>query len=272
MLKQTFSHWELVIVDDGSTDNKKDVVERFDDQRIRNFKMDRNRGAPFCRNFGIRQTRYEYVGLLDSDDLFHPDRLSKHWDLMATDLYDATVSACERHSHSRGKVYTLSNILPKENLIVEFITKAVAWRMYPIWRKRFLIEGDIWFCEELKNSQDYQFNCFAILNRPAVGYIHESLGTKNENTSSDDPFKIRKSNSFMSLTNHLISRALVLRYAASKGVNEGDLLAIRQYVWRHRVSCLGSAFRLSFMMFFRLLFFSFSLSRILRGYAYPKIT
>ncbi len=79
VLTQTFSDWELIVVDDGSTDNTQAVVaalgERFDG-RLKYF-YQANRGLPAARNAAIEQSTGEYLALLDADDVWLPNRLER---------------------------------------------------------------------------------------------------------------------------------------------------------------------------------------------------
>lgn len=74
VLKQTFDDFELIIVDDGSTDNTYEVVSSFHDDRIRYFKKE-NEERNIARNFGIKRAKGEYIGFLDSDDIIYSDHL-----------------------------------------------------------------------------------------------------------------------------------------------------------------------------------------------------
>jgi len=77
ILDQTFNDWELVIVDDGSTDNTEKVIKLFKDDRIHYFKNSRNRGISYSRNRGNKMASGEILAVQDSDDMSLPDRLEE---------------------------------------------------------------------------------------------------------------------------------------------------------------------------------------------------
>lgn len=79
VLSQTYSDWECIIVDDGSTDNTKEVVDSYirRDNRFIYFKNTRSKGAQGARNTGILKAKGEWILLFDSDDFMHPDYLEK---------------------------------------------------------------------------------------------------------------------------------------------------------------------------------------------------
>ena len=81
VLDQTYDRFEYIIVDDGSTDDTHEVIERFGDDRIEYIQLDTNYGANFARNIGIRASDSEYITFIDSDDKWRPDRLERICDL-----------------------------------------------------------------------------------------------------------------------------------------------------------------------------------------------
>ncbi len=74
VLKQSFSDFEIIVIDDGSTDNSLHVVSEFNDDRISIFRQ-KNGGASVARNNGISKARAEHIALLDGDDLWYDNHL-----------------------------------------------------------------------------------------------------------------------------------------------------------------------------------------------------
>lgn len=85
---QTYENWELIIVDDCSTDNTDSAVEPFlSDERIRYLKNSRNSGAAVSRNYALREAKGKWIAFLDSDDLWLPDKLEKQINFMLENGY-----------------------------------------------------------------------------------------------------------------------------------------------------------------------------------------
>ena len=74
VLAQTYTNWELIVVDDGSTDNTKDVVSQYSDSRII-YIYQQNAERSAARNNGIAHAKGDYVCFLDSDNVMLPNRL-----------------------------------------------------------------------------------------------------------------------------------------------------------------------------------------------------
>lgn len=88
VLAQSYSAWELIIVDDCSTDNTDDVVNQYlADERIRYIKNDTNSGAAVSRNRALREAKGKWIAFLDSDDLWEPEKLQKQISFMRDNGY-----------------------------------------------------------------------------------------------------------------------------------------------------------------------------------------
>ena len=75
VLRQDMTDFELLLLDDASTDDSVAVIKRFNDKRIRLFRHKHNQGIAASRNFLIKQARGEYIAVLDHDDICLPERL-----------------------------------------------------------------------------------------------------------------------------------------------------------------------------------------------------
>jgi glycosyltransferase involved in cell wall biosynthesis len=104
VLAQTYQNWEMIIVDDGSTDNSYDIILAYtqQDTRIRIYQMEQNTGAAVCRNKAIELSQGEYLAFLDSDDLWIPEKLEKQLRFMQENDCDFSFTEYE-HIDEDGK-------------------------------------------------------------------------------------------------------------------------------------------------------------------------
>ena len=103
VLNQTYSNWELLITDDCSTDNTKDVVRGFQekDHRIKLFINRDNSGSGVSRNNSIDSSKGKYIAFLDSDDLWRSSKLSKQNAFMEKNSYLLTYTAYQKFDSKR---------------------------------------------------------------------------------------------------------------------------------------------------------------------------
>lgn len=87
VLNQTYQNWELLIVDDCSTDNTEEIINKFTDPRIRFFRNEINSGAAISRNRALREARGQWIAFLDSDDLWLKNKLEKQLNFMEDNNY-----------------------------------------------------------------------------------------------------------------------------------------------------------------------------------------
>ncbi|MEQ1648627.1 MAG: glycosyltransferase [Hyphomicrobiaceae bacterium] len=95
VLAQTFTDFEVIVVDDGSTDRGPTIVAQLTDARVRIFSQ-YNRGLAGARNAGIREARGRFIAFLDADDLWHQEKLAEHMAVL-----DARPEVGLTFSHSR---------------------------------------------------------------------------------------------------------------------------------------------------------------------------
>lgn len=183
--KQTYTDWECIVVDDGSTDTTSEVVTAFAkaDSRIQLHKRPEQRlkGANACRNYGFEISNGKYVNWFDSDDLM----LDKHLEeKMAIFHDDPTIDVClcenqnfqdKEGDYVHGKV----NTIKEENLLREFILRQQFIQTgCGLWKRSFLethFEHESLFDEQLSQSQDYDFYARALSHEPKKHIIHDVL-------------------------------------------------------------------------------------------------
>ena len=92
---QTYSNWELLLIDDCSTDMSKEIIEscvQFD-SRIKYFRLENNMGAAYTRNFGIKNAKGRYIAFIDSDDLWETNKLDLQLEFMKKFSYPFTFTS-----------------------------------------------------------------------------------------------------------------------------------------------------------------------------------
>ncbi|WP_033151957.1 glycosyltransferase family 2 protein [Pseudobutyrivibrio ruminis] len=87
VLNQTYQNWELIIVDDASTDGTVDLLKQVNDPRVKVFVNEQNSGAAVTRNRAMREAKGDWVAFLDSDDLWSPTKLEKQLEFMVEHDY-----------------------------------------------------------------------------------------------------------------------------------------------------------------------------------------
>ncbi len=183
VLVQTLEDWELILVDDASTDGTVAVIERYlSDPRIRLFRNEQNMGAGYTRNRALENATGEWLAMVDSDDWIAPQRLERlvefaqefHAD-MVVDLIQAVAPngkllevywATFGENPSRPRYYTLY--------------EAIRYHAggQPLIRHAFIQHHGIRFVPEIRKSQDYAFYMeilikgarFAVLPEPMYYY------------------------------------------------------------------------------------------------------
>lgn len=122
VLNQTYSMWEMLIVDDCSSDNGSEIVKKYaqSDERIKYIKMDVNSGAAKTRNKAIEISQGEYIAFLDSDDLWEKNKLEKQVEFMKNNNYSVTFTDYEE----------INEVGDKLNILIRSPKKPVTYRRY----------------------------------------------------------------------------------------------------------------------------------------------
>lgn len=96
VIDQTYTNWELIIVDDCSIDNTDKIVKSFGDKRIKYYHNEENMGAALTRNKALRVAKGEWIAFLDSDDIWMPEKLEHQIDFMCANNYKFSYTEYEK--------------------------------------------------------------------------------------------------------------------------------------------------------------------------------
>src|SRR3972149_1034912 len=126
VLAQTFTDFELIVVDDGSTDNTVNPVEEFSDSRVRFMRRSVNEGAARARNMGVELSCGEWIAFLDSDDEWLPRRLELQMNRLEQDV-EPTVGYClvQEGAHRSPVVRTPVDALREGDVLDQLLKKQI---------------------------------------------------------------------------------------------------------------------------------------------------
>ena len=166
VLQQTFTDFELILVDDGSTDASHSICQAVADinSRVRIF-WQQNKGLAAARNTGIKVSRGEYLAFLDSDDLWHPDKLTKHVELLNKQSNVGVSYSSSAFIDEQGIELGLYQTPKCHNLSAKdvFLRNPIGNGSAPVIRRQVFsdiaydVEGSLYyFNETLRQSEDIE--------------------------------------------------------------------------------------------------------------------
>ena len=158
ILSQTFKEFELLVIEDGSTDSSPRILASYDDTRIRVLHNERNIGLTASLNVGIREAHGEFIARMDADDICAPDRLEKQVHTMRAAQELVLLGSSYRLIDSDG-----NSIRTKIKAWDDFQVRWVALFRTPvehssaIIRRSVLLENKLFYDEQYRSAQDYDF-------------------------------------------------------------------------------------------------------------------
>ena len=170
VINQSYLKWRLIIVDDFSNKKTREKIKKYKKlKKIKIFWLKRNRGAAFCRNYGIRNSNSKYIAFLDSDDIWLKDKLDKQIKFMKKNNYQFT--------YTNYKTFGLKkkNIVPPKTISFNKFIKntSIATSTMVVTRK---ISKGVNFTDT-KICEDYFFKC-RILKKTKLAYCLNKYLTK----------------------------------------------------------------------------------------------
>jgi len=215
VLAQSYTHWECIVVDDGSTDTTQKLIVKYceKDSRFQYHQRpkDRLKGANACRNYGFELCQGDYVQWFDSDDILHQHLLEYKIEAFESTNLDGVISKTKMFQNN------ISNICGKENrtkltknTLEDFLQQKLMWYLPDVLWKRDFLAGKKLFDEQLLAGQDRDFHARMLLKKPSLKILdrylvyyrkHENSITKKINNTRNE--RLRRS--------HLVSLAKLIK-------------------------------------------------------------
>jgi glycosyltransferase involved in cell wall biosynthesis len=179
ILNQTYKDFEVIVVNDGSTDNSLQVLEKYKDERLKIFSIE-NAGVSIARNFGVQNAKYHYVAFLDADDYWDKNFLSEMAQLIDGHPKEK-VFASGRTSIFNEKMIVYNNsFLPEKDSMgkVDYI-KVISQFLPPVnssnsvFFKKTLVDAGL-FKAGQKQHEDHDL-WLRVCKSSEVVYINKSL-------------------------------------------------------------------------------------------------
>ena len=198
ILNQTFKDFEIIIVDDASTDNTRKLIQGLEDKRIRLICNEENQGLTKNLNKALKYVRGKYIARMDGDDIAFPERFKKQYHYMEKHPETMLVSCYTKSFGDSDLVFALPD--KSEVLKVRMLVRPV-YAHPGFMMRRELIEAGYQYDEEYRTAQDYEF-ASRVAEKYKIGLVPEVLlfyrvhkkqiSAKSGNQQFNNADKIRK--------------------------------------------------------------------------------
>lgn len=222
ILRQSYVNFEFLIIDDGSEDNSEEIIKSLNSAKIKYIKL-KHLGRSAALNYGLKEAKYDWVALMDSDDIAVPDRLEKEVSLVKGNYQDIIFSDSVFFKNKKVQFLNRINTV-KENLKKKIELRGHICNSSVLYNRNFILENG-GYNEYLDHSEDHEL-WIRLLNKGNFVHLNEfllfmrirenSLSTK----ASEGP--VTKISVFSGMGKPMVEKRL------------GILGSIREYLFRKR--------------------------------------
>lgn len=162
--------YEIIIINDGSTILKDHVYRKFAQKYKCKYFFQKNKGVSSARNFGIEKAIGDYLFFVDADDSINAKSI-KLQDLQEKSdliIYDVEV----RYNNGEKALYKLDSNPSKVSILKSSLNNGIMnWSVSKLYSKKYLLENDIFFDEDIYSGEDFDFITRIIASNPSMSYI-----------------------------------------------------------------------------------------------------
>jgi glycosyltransferase involved in cell wall biosynthesis len=219
VFEQTFDNWELILVNNNSTDNTLDLLNNYQErypERVRVF-SETKKGAPAARNRGIQEARGEWIQFLDADDEILPEKLSGQIKL-AEEINASIVASPYRKEGIREKnFFSYIRALDYSDVWSALINSNMGITSSNLWKRDILSVVGGW--DEMRiASQEYDLMFRILQLNPVVAFDHRSLTVVHVGTGESVSRSTSKEKARMILDSRIDLRIRIKEYLESKNM------------------------------------------------------
>ena len=170
IINQSHANWECLVIDDGSTDNTEEILQKYinKDPRFQFYKRSHEliKGVSVCRNIGFKISKGEFINFVDSDDLMTPNHIEIHLKNFSNNNIECSVTNAKIFTNNKEntKGFWSKNIFA-EDIVSEMIKNDVLWAIGSvIWKRSAFKNLNTPFFEDLICSEEWAMHLFQIVN------------------------------------------------------------------------------------------------------------
>ena len=203
ILNQTFRDFELIILNDGSSNNVEEIIKSYDDKRILYYKNEKTEGITKSRNKLISLASGKYIAIQDHDDISFPDRLEKEYNFLENHKDISIVSAwIEVFSEINYKLHKKKIKVWKKKespKILDFLKRCELIHPVCMWRKNDFEKYNLAYEDGYYGAQDYalfskavRYLKFANIQEPLLKYRrHPNNVSRNKKCIKEESLKVK---------------------------------------------------------------------------------
>ena len=174
VIAQTYENWQLYIIDDNSTDNSLQIIDKFSNlKNIKIIKLYKNKGPAFCRNYGMRISKAKYISFIDSDDIWFKQKLEKQIYFMESNNFDFTYTDYVPFFQNNGEKKFKGRTFIEDFFNYKMFTKNSSINTTTMIINRSILENHRF--RKIKLCEDYLFKCQLLKKNNIAKKLNESL-------------------------------------------------------------------------------------------------